>query len=65
MYPTPDEVAVLETAEAFMVKTMARYDPSHDALHGEFVKWAKESPQYPHPVSSTPDIQSNAFEKLH
>jgi len=36
MYPTPDEAAVLETVEAFMVKTMARYDPSHDALHGEF-----------------------------
>jgi len=35
MYPTPDEAAVLETVEAFMVKTMARYDPSHDALHGE------------------------------
>ena len=36
MYPTPGEAAVLETVEAFMVKTMARYDPSHDALHGEF-----------------------------
>ena len=36
MYPTPDEAAVPETVEAFMVKTMARYDPSHDALHGEF-----------------------------
>jgi hypothetical protein len=35
MYPTPDEAAVLETVEAFMVKTMAQYDPSHDALHGE------------------------------
>ena len=34
MYPTPDETAVLETVEAFMVKTMARYDSSHDALHG-------------------------------
>lgn len=35
MYPTPDEAAVLETVEAFMVKIMAQYDPSHDALHGE------------------------------
>lgn len=35
MYPTPDEAAVLEAVEAFMVKTMAQYDPSHDALHGE------------------------------
>jgi len=35
MYPTADEAAVLETVEAFMVKIMAQYDPSHDALHGE------------------------------
>lgn len=38
MYPITDEVAVLETVEAFMVKTMARYDSSHDAFHGEFGK---------------------------
>ena len=38
MYPTPDEAAVIGTVEAFMVETMARYDPSHDALHGESVK---------------------------
>lgn len=50
MYPTPDEAAVLETVEAFMVKTMAQYDPSHDALHG------KSSLVFsrPRPLSFTP-----------
>ncbi|KAF9790864.1 hypothetical protein BJ322DRAFT_1038566 [Thelephora terrestris] len=38
MYPTPDEAAVLKNIEAFMVKTMARYDPSHDALHVQRVR---------------------------
>lgn len=65
MYPTPDEAAVLETVEAFMVKTMVRYDPSHDALHGEFVKQPKKPPQCPHLVSFAPHEQSNVFAKLH
>ena len=35
MYPTPDEEKVIAAAEMLMVETMARYDPSHDAYHGE------------------------------
>jgi uncharacterized protein len=35
MYPTAQESAVIEAAEKMMVDTMARYDPSHDAYHGE------------------------------
>jgi len=35
MYPTPDEENVIAAAEKLMVETMARYDPSHDAYHGE------------------------------
>ena len=62
MYPTPDEAAVLESVEAFMVKTMARYDPSHDALHGEFDK--KGIPHQPRSSSFALHIQSNAFAKL-
>ena len=55
MYPTPDEAAVLETVEAFMVKIMAQYDPSHDALHGESKIIKKRIPR-PHryPLSLAP-----------
>ena len=35
MYPTPDEEKVIAAAEKLMVETMTRYDPSHDAYHGE------------------------------
>jgi len=35
MYPTPQEKSVIEAAEKIMRDTMARYDPSHDAYHGE------------------------------
>lgn len=35
MYPTEQEKAVIDAAEKIMVDTMARYDPSHDAYHGE------------------------------
>lgn len=34
-YPTREESAVIAAAEELMVKTMARYDPSHDAFHGQ------------------------------
>ncbi|KAI0649362.1 hypothetical protein C8Q79DRAFT_904102 [Trametes meyenii] len=33
VYPTSAEAAVVAAAEELMVKTMARYDPSHDAFH--------------------------------
>lgn len=33
-YPTDVERKAIEIAEALMKKTMARYDPSHDAYHG-------------------------------
>jgi uncharacterized protein len=35
MYPSPDEKVYIDEAEKLMVETMARYDPSHDAYHGE------------------------------
>ncbi len=35
MYPTEDEKIIIEAAEKLMVDTMARYDPSHDAYHGQ------------------------------
>ncbi|KAF9041055.1 hypothetical protein BDZ89DRAFT_1060341 [Hymenopellis radicata] len=38
MYPTADEKAVVDAAEALMVKTMARYDPSHDRYHVQRVR---------------------------
>jgi hypothetical protein len=34
-YPTAQERAVIDAAEEMMVDTMARYDASHDAYHGE------------------------------
>ena len=34
-YPTESEAKVVEAAEKLMVETMARYDPSHDAFHGQ------------------------------
>lgn len=34
MYPDEHEAALVAAAEALMVETMARYDPSHDAYHG-------------------------------
>jgi uncharacterized protein len=33
-YPSVNEQAVLKAAEQLMERTMARYDPSHDAYHG-------------------------------
>ncbi len=35
MYPTAQEIAVINEAEKIMIETMSRYDPSHDAFHGE------------------------------
>jgi uncharacterized protein len=35
MYPTSQEKAIVDEAEKIMVKTMARYDPSHDSYHGQ------------------------------
>jgi uncharacterized protein len=35
MYPTAEEKAVIQAAEKLMVETMAKFDPSHDAYHGE------------------------------
>lgn len=34
-YPNAQERKVLDAAESLMKQTMAKYDPSHDALHGE------------------------------
>ena len=36
-YPTPEEAKVVAAAEKLMEETMARYDPSHDAFHGELL----------------------------
>lgn len=36
MYPTAQERPAIEAAEKMMIDTMARYDPSHDAYHGEY-----------------------------
>lgn len=33
-YPNAKEEAVVAAAEKIMIKTMARYDASHDAHHG-------------------------------
>ncbi|EPQ52621.1 hypothetical protein GLOTRDRAFT_95501 [Gloeophyllum trabeum ATCC 11539] len=38
MYPTKAEASVIQAAEQLMKKTMARYDPSHDAYHVERVR---------------------------
>jgi uncharacterized protein len=35
MYPDPHELAAIAAAEKLMTETMARYDPSHDAYHGQ------------------------------
>ena len=35
MYPSPEEAAVIDAAHKLMVSTMSRYDPSHDAYHGQ------------------------------
>ncbi|KAI0360016.1 hypothetical protein OH77DRAFT_1419401 [Trametes cingulata] len=37
-YPTAQEASILAAAEELMVKTMARYDPSHDAFHVQRVR---------------------------
>lgn len=36
-YPTPEETIVVQAAENLMIETMKRYDPSHDAYHGESI----------------------------
>ncbi|KAF8627735.1 hypothetical protein AX15_004263 [Amanita polypyramis BW_CC] len=38
MYPTPQEKAVVDSAEKMMIEIMARYDPSHDAFHVQRVR---------------------------
>ncbi|KAG1737306.1 hypothetical protein EDB19DRAFT_1895873 [Suillus lakei] len=38
MYPNAQEQAALQAAENLMNETMARYDPSHDALHVQRVR---------------------------
>ncbi|KAH9856564.1 hypothetical protein C2E23DRAFT_808132 [Lenzites betulinus] len=38
VYPTKEEAALIAAAEELMVKTMARYDPSHDAFHVQRVR---------------------------
>ncbi len=48
-YPTKEESVVIAAAEELMVKTMARYDPSHDAFHG----------QYPARVLTRPNVDVN------
>lgn len=40
MYPSPQEKAVIDAAEKLMVETMARYDPSHDRYHGEYLSFS-------------------------
>lgn len=35
MYPNDQELAAIRAAEKLMTETMARYDPSHDAFHGQ------------------------------
>lgn len=42
MYPTPEEAIVVKAAEQLMNDTMARYDSSHDAYHGEFIPFTFE-----------------------
>jgi uncharacterized protein len=37
MYPNPQEQAVIDAAEKIMIDTMARYDPSHDKYHGQYL----------------------------
>jgi len=34
-YPNEKERIAIAAAEKLMVETMARYDPSHDAFHGQ------------------------------
>jgi hypothetical protein len=34
-YPSDKERGIVADAEKLMEETMARYDPSHDAYHGE------------------------------
>ena len=36
-YPNEDQKQVIRVAEKLMEQTMARYDPSHDAYHGELL----------------------------
>ncbi|KAG6919178.1 hypothetical protein DXG01_008476 [Tephrocybe rancida] len=45
MSPSSSEQAVIDAAEKIMVDTMARYDPSHDAYHGERVL-TMDAPEY-------------------
>ena len=35
IYPTQEESAAIRAAERLMTETMSRYDPSHDAYHGQ------------------------------
>ncbi|KAI0635769.1 hypothetical protein C8Q77DRAFT_1170039 [Trametes polyzona] len=37
-YPSKEEAVVIAAAQELMVKTMARYDPSHDAFHVQRVR---------------------------
>ncbi|CCM03097.1 uncharacterized protein FIBRA_05217 [Fibroporia radiculosa] len=57
MYPSPEEAAAVKAAEALMITTMARYDPSHDAFHVQRVR--KTALSLARAVSADP----NAFAK--
>ncbi|KAF8903619.1 hypothetical protein CPB85DRAFT_1377051 [Mucidula mucida] len=54
MYPTADEKAVIDAAEALMVKTMLRYDPSHDRYHVQRVR--KTALALANALPTTPDL---------
>ncbi|KAF5340912.1 hypothetical protein D9758_012186 [Tetrapyrgos nigripes] len=51
MYPNADEKVYIDEAEKLMVETMARYDPSHDAYHGEYKAHDRDDA-----VPSKPDL---------
>ncbi|KAI0833302.1 hypothetical protein BC628DRAFT_1485415 [Trametes gibbosa] len=51
MYSTKEEAVIVAAAEELMVKTMARYDPSHDAFHVQRVR--KTSLQLARIISET------------
>ncbi|KAF5372782.1 hypothetical protein D9615_010116 [Tricholomella constricta] len=54
MYSMEQEKAVITAAEKFMLETMARYDPSHDAYHVQRVR--KTALQIAKNVSPPPDM---------
>lgn len=54
MYPNEHEAALVAAAEALMVETMARYDPSHDAYHVQRVR--KTALSLAHALTPTPDL---------